>query len=195
MEVHRFTKVYLAGPIEKERERWGIVDWNIYGADMVDKPPLAQIGDWGAYTRFVVNGRELIYTGPYVGEACDHGCAHRTPHAAFGICGGYYDELGTVAASGIVRSSVVMRDIQGIQEADYILAWIPRPDCYGTIAEIGYAAGIGKPVVLGLKGKHLAKEHWFVARICRGFGAYHSVSDFIGAVLSVPARYPMLRAV
>jgi hypothetical protein len=64
--------VYLAGPIERERARWGLVDWNIFSdgsaCDFED-----QLKMWKArpklYEPFDFAGHSFIFTGPFVGES------------------------------------------------------------------------------------------------------------------------------
>jgi putative DNA primase/helicase len=65
--------VYLAGPIEKERLRWGLVDWNF--PDTAKEP----LHEDPPYRDFEFAGMIWIYQGPFVAGSCDHGCAHRTP--------------------------------------------------------------------------------------------------------------------
>jgi nucleoside 2-deoxyribosyltransferase len=58
-----------------------------------------------------------------------------------------------------------------------VIAWLPRDHCHGTIAEIGYAVGIGKPTYVGFKNQKLLDDHWFVARMCSSFGVYASARE------------------
>lgn len=40
--------------------------------------------------------------------------------------------------------------LEQIKAADIIFAWIDRTDCHGTLFELGYAAGIGKDILIGV---------------------------------------------
>jgi nucleoside 2-deoxyribosyltransferase len=41
-----------------------------------------------------------------------------------------------------------------------VIAWLPRDHCHGTIAEIGYAVGIGKPTYVGFKNQKLLDDRF-----------------------------------
>lgn len=43
--------------------------------------------------------------------------------------------------------------LSGIDECDTLFAWIDSLDCYGTLAEIGYAKGLKKDVFIGIDEK------------------------------------------
>jgi len=49
---------------------------------------------------------------------------------------------------------------KAIAASDVLFAWIDSIDCYGTIAEIGYAAGLGKHVWIA--GRYRFRDLWFV---------------------------------
>lgn len=59
-----------------------------------------------------------------------------------------------------------VRAIKGINDCDLLFAWIESEDCYGTIAEIGYAKGIGKKVIIC--GPKYYPELWFVYNMGMG---------------------------
>jgi nucleoside 2-deoxyribosyltransferase len=60
-----------------------------------------------------------------------------------------------------------MRAMHGIQQWDVFFALLDDEDCYGTLAELGYAKGIGKQIVVGVHSdvvkpfydKH-GGDHW-----------------------------------
>jgi nucleoside 2-deoxyribosyltransferase len=53
---------------------------------------------------------------------------------------------------------------RAIQSADLIFAFINYPDAYGTVAEIGYAAALGKfvTVLVGKDAPFAQDDYWFV---------------------------------
>jgi nucleoside 2-deoxyribosyltransferase len=50
--------------------------------------------------------------------------------------------------------------LEAIEDADLVFAWINSNDCYGTIAELGYAKGQGK--LIAIAGPHKIHDMWFV---------------------------------
>ncbi len=58
------------------------------------------------------------------------------------------------------RKKVQQRCLHAIAKADVVLAWIDCIDCYGTIAEIGYAKGLGK--IVWIVGPRKYNDLWFV---------------------------------
>ncbi|BDI29423.1 hypothetical protein CCAX7_14740 [Capsulimonas corticalis] len=48
----------------------------------------------------------------------------------------------------IEEGVVVHRCLEQIKKADFVFAYIDDLSCYGTLAEIGYASAIGKPIVI-----------------------------------------------
>lgn len=80
-------------------------------------------------------GVRFLYTGPWQAVGSYHGLVH-------GIT-----DYGTLDPRGIVS-----RAQHGIDLCDICFALLDGEDCYGTLAEIGYAKGIGKPVVVGVQG-------------------------------------------
>lgn len=67
------------------------------------------------------------------------------------------------------RTSVMQKCLAQIDSADVVFAWIEGHDCYGTLAEIGYAKAKGKQVIVGVHGDLAGGELWFaqsMADIC-----------------------------
>jgi nucleoside 2-deoxyribosyltransferase len=63
------------------------------------------------------------------------------------------------------RKTILCEDKAQIRQADIFFAWINSMDCYGTIAEIGYAYGLGKTIWLGMDAMLSEEERhdlWFV---------------------------------
>lgn len=67
------------------------------------------------------------------------------------------------------RIGVMQKCLAQIDSADVVFAWIESHDCYGTLAEIGYAKAKGKQVVVGVNEDLAGGELWFaqsMADIC-----------------------------
>jgi hypothetical protein len=79
-------------------------------------------------------GVPILYTGPWQAVGSYHGLIH-------GIT-----DYGTLDPRGITE-----RAQHGIRQCDICFALLGEEDCYGTLVEIGYAKGIGKPVVVGVE--------------------------------------------
>lgn len=54
------------------------------------------------------------------------------------------------ATADFNKELVVRRCLEGIDQCDILFAWINTLDCYGTIAEIGYASAKGKVIFIGI---------------------------------------------
>lgn len=112
----------------------------------------------------VVSLPTMKIVGPFF-VSCDHGCAHGAQ--THGVAGGCIDGGLDLADLDDVRKHVHAANIARIKRADFIFAVIDEVDCFGTIAEIGVAHGLGKPTHLFF-GENLTLEQrydlWFVAR-------------------------------
>jgi len=67
------------------------------------------------------------------------------------------------------RLGVMQKCLAQIDSSDVVFAWIEGCDCYGTLAEIGYAKAKGKQVIVGVYDKFAGGELWFaqaMADIC-----------------------------
>ncbi len=140
-------KIYLAGKISRTDWRNEII--NTYGIQPSDENK-------------TINGD--IYTGPYF-VSCNHGCSHgESKHGILGGCGngndnGIQNELMCEFGSncnhyGMDTNSETQDEIPKlclgwIDKCDVLFAWINSNDCYGTIAEIGYAYGKNKEIWIG----------------------------------------------
>ena len=151
-------KIYIAGRIGYERNRFGLP------VDIFRDPDSYWIA---CYPSFKFSGQYLMYTGPFT-VGCDHGCAHQFDHAVGPTCGNDAMQINTHAvASGNdlkkdLRELVIRKTTKGIEHADVFFAWLGSDSqlAHGTIAEIGYAAGLGKPIYIGY-GRRDSKETWY----------------------------------
>lgn len=146
--------IYLAGKISKNCWRHGIV-----------KGPMAGLGSCGDSLPFE-NPPEIVpssifglhhFTGPFF-IGCDHGCFHgRQTHGAIPNKG---FQLGAAELSS-PQIKAWARCMKGIRLCDLFFAWIDSDDCHGTLAEIGYAAGIGKFVSVFFDASKNTNALWF----------------------------------
>lgn len=65
------------------------------------------------------------------------------------------------------RSIVAGLCLDAIRECDLVFAWIDSPDCYGTIAELGYAHAHGKEIWIA--GPESLADLWFVYELAHRF--------------------------
>ena len=152
------TKIYLAGKITQNDWRGAFFEhpWDLRDARPDECDPL--------YTKV---GHE--YTGPFF-ISCDHGCYHgNSTHALTGP--------GCQSENGYHRNDILMKCLNWINRADIVFAWIDSTDCYGTLAEIGYAYTHNKHIWIAFSDKlfnyklgtqpDLPENHdmWFVSQM------------------------------
>lgn len=136
-------RFYLAGKVSKNCWRHSIVR-DLRGAEI--------LADAEFYNSYILKNAifgVFDYVGPYF-ICCDHGCCHRKGH--HGRHNGCENDR-----SG--RSLAFSLCMQQIRRCDILFAWINSHDCYGTIAEIGYAHALGKKIYIALDRKR--DEMWF----------------------------------
>lgn len=141
----RLPRVYLAGKIGKNDWRHGIVPHlrsvtpYPYGDEPGEWP---EVGDDGHWFPLEVDGFE--YQGPYF-MGCDHGCGHGPDGHGIGI-----DEAGCIPASPN-RRQVVRWCRHWLESADVLFCWFDDLTAYGTLAELGYFAALGRPIFLAVR--------------------------------------------
>ena len=147
--MNYFTAVYLAGKISKNGWRARIVpglrDAALEASDVLKAD----------YKETIIDG--LITSGPYF-ICCDHGCYHGDGSHGVG-------SSGYVTCNGIGIPAPIVPKIcqEQIARSNFVFAYINSDSCYGTLCEIGYAIGKGKPVAVMFTSKKLRKEMWFVS--------------------------------
>lgn len=145
--------VYLSGKIEGEGSDWR--RWVF-------------INGVGGQPRFIDDGRDGILRWNITKNALMGG------HT---FCGPYSYRRPFVQGSVEIDRpqseflSVSCRD--AIRRCDLVFAWISEVGCYEAIAEIGYAAAIGKPVIVA--GPKKFPDLWFIYQLscvtdCNGNG-------------------------
>lgn len=171
---------YMAGKIRKGDWRIVFQDNRTYGDDY------DQIA-WQVSLK-TINGYHN-YTGPYF-ASCDHGCAHNglglhatsscntmlEPtikfHGQEEPNSGFYEWRGRVF--GVCQVAILRSDI--------VIAYIDAHDCYGTIAEIGYAYGKGKQIYIF--GPEMYDDMWFVYQMStHGFIQSHKPAEDIASFI------------
>jgi len=129
------TKIYFAGKISKN-------DWR----NTLTKKSLVTAGP--------LDDVETVCKHEYVGPffmSCDHGCfhghsSHGLTQRGYGGCCASND--GFSGSTGFTRDVIANNCLRWIDYADIVFAWINTKDCFGTLAEIGYAHAKNKPIWL-----------------------------------------------
>lgn len=138
-------KIYLAGKIERNCWRHNIVDsLREYEGSL----------DWSIYKKSIFGKHH--YVGPFF-IGCDHGCYHGE-----GTHGNISDSY-CIGQKAPTEKQVLEKCLKAIDDCNFFFAWIDRLDCYGTIAEIGYAFKSNKPIYLA--GNLYLKDLWFIYKM------------------------------
>lgn len=168
--LQTFRSVYLAGKISKYCWRhsffpkpWSLRNWDstpLFDYDDFCNNFLGEYDDdcfqWRPMQDAILIGDrwKISYVGPFF-SGDDHGCGHKFDHGWTG--------LGGTGAECCYRSNGMgeIRDLclQAIRDADLIFAWIDTQDCFGTIAELGYARALHKKIFVA--GPEMFREMWF----------------------------------
>lgn len=162
-------RIYLAGKISKNDWRHSLVSGLRHARAESDPheewPELTAIGST------YLTSTPWTYTGPYF-IYDDHGCGHGPRWHGNGdaergeICG--YPQPS--------RSWIVRQALAAIDRSDVVFAWLGlgelegQSSAYGTLAELGYASGKGKEIIVAAPCitptcDCALDELWFVARL------------------------------
>jgi hypothetical protein len=146
--------VYLAGKIATN-------DWRnrfCYYRHIPDYPE--EIPYWSA-----IVDDSITITGPFF-ISCDHGCYHGDgKHGVGAVNSLHSDEWGGCMGNFFTRDDVLNICKRQIDRAEIVFAYINKDDCYGTLAEIGYAHAQGKDIVIVFSSDELKKEMWFADKM------------------------------
>jgi hypothetical protein len=152
------VNIYLAGKVEHTCWRHTIVKGLRESLHDVTSSCAVSEGDLSDDIEFPILRKAIFgqhnYTGPYF-IGCDHGCWH-----GGGSEHGLSVELDHGTIAGVSRPVITSLCLEAIEDADLVFAWINSNDCYGTIAELGYAKGQGK--LIAIAGPHKIHDMWFV---------------------------------
>ena len=148
-------KVYLAGKIRKNCWRHTLVT-GLRGHSWGDGP-LTQ-------TKFT-------YVGPFF-VSCDHGCFHtRNSHGFVAIRGDNACPGREIHAEFDAPHPEVASLCQdAVAKSDLMFCYIESRDCYGTLAEIGYAHAHRVPVVIAFAPEIATptmNDLWFACAMAR----------------------------
>ena len=154
--------VYLAGKIRKYDWRSGFHRINVYEPDTNSASKLAEF--------YVDVNEELTVTGPFF-ISCDHGCYHgSSSHGVGAVDSLHSDEWGGCMGNFFTRDDVFNICKRQIDRAEIVFAYIDQNDCYGTLAEIGYAHAKGKEIIIVFDNPDLKREMWFADKMQRNTG-------------------------
>lgn len=114
----------------------------------------------------------LAITGPFF-ISCDHGCYHGDGKHGVGAVdslhpderGCHSEEWGGCMGNFYTKDEVLVICKRQIDRAEIVFAYIDERDCYGTLAEIGYAHAKGKDLVIVFSNECLKKEMWFADKM------------------------------
>lgn len=155
--------VYLAGKIEEHGWRDMFGDYRSHSLERV-----------GPDSNLIVNDY-LTITGPFF-ISCDHGCYHGPE--SHGVLGTYWlnnNNEFDAEKSGCMGNFYIEDDVLSIcksqiDRAEILFAYIDCEDCYGTLAEIGYAHAKGKEIIVLFKNLELQKQMWFINKMQQNIG-------------------------
>lgn len=156
-------KIYLAGKITKNGWRNTIFDPSLH-ADTIYDPAsvtsinMRKVANWPVFCDVLTGGND--YVGPYF-MADDHGCGHG--NNSHGVGAGGYD-ITCLGDCNPSQKQTVDLCRKAIIACDLVFAWIDAEDCYGTIAELGYAKALNKTIHIA--GSEKFEDLWFVYGLC-----------------------------
>lgn len=150
--------VYLAGKIAKNDWRHEVVDGLKRAAYAIEQHN-PQFYDWPVLEHAIFGHHH--YSGPHF-MGCDHGCYHGPGTHGAGGDGQTCGRMGGDIEDR--RWDIRHWCLDAIERSDVVFAWIDAPDCYGTIAEIGYAYGRGKDVFIAWPEP--IDDMWFPSLLC-----------------------------
>lgn len=157
------TNIYLAGKISS-------CDWR---QELID----IRNNFWGDEKFLIREGYSLDYNdditivGPFF-LSCDHGCYHGDNSHGVGL-NNYYEDGTPYDCYGendlFTEKEVYNICIEQIKKSDIVFAYIDETSCYGTLFELGYAASIGKDIIILYDYKFPSNDMWFINRAAKFF--------------------------
>lgn len=191
-EIRWPATIYLAGKISKRDWRHTIVaglSETTVNSEILPEQPNAETEvltgfSWQIRQASVFSTHH--YAGPFFSKMKhkefhgddSHGVAATTEHA-FEIegedcpfcdndhCGCRHCNYGDATFSWATTTNnefgCVTACKKAIESCDIFFAWIDHPDCFGTVAEIGYAAALRK--VVWIAGPRRYRDMWFLYRL------------------------------
>lgn len=146
--------VYLAGKIRHD-------GWRNRAFNQYRDHNLADM----EFKSLIINGN-LTITGPFF-ISCDHGCYHGDGTHGVGAVRTLDGEeyLGGCLGAYFDRDDVLKICKAQIDIAEIVFAYIDCQDCFGTLAEIGYAHAKGKTIIIKFKNGDLERDMWFISKM------------------------------
>jgi hypothetical protein len=184
-------KVYLAGKIAKSDWRHDLFQThaalNLWDGDDDSNPP-----PWPVAQGCLREGHS--YVGPYYFAVSEWHASGWTPNSHLNTAGitelveihpedhsrepdwvshgsgaGYRIEYGA-PLNDRRRDLIRRRCLAAVATSDLVFAWIDSPDCYGTVAELGMAAALGKLICVA--GPQAYPDMW-LACSCAAWSGFH----------------------
>lgn len=170
-------KVYLAGKISK-------YGWRTFICKNYRNIDIREVGSDYEYKE----NDELTITGPFF-IPCDHGCYHGKGSHGVGVDmhEGHY--IGGCMGAPFTRHDVVNICKQQIDNAEIVYAYIDSDDCYGTLAELGYASAKNKLIVIDFQDGVLEEAMWFVKYLEKNNHSGYSYEWLFNNILGPIERY------
>lgn len=184
-------RIYLAGKIAKNDWRHDLV---VGLSNAIDTE--ATWDRWPVLERCMIGGHD--YTGPFF-ISDDHGSAHGSETHGVDASG-----YSWISNSGLKshdspdearQRRVVTICKEAIKCSDLVFAWLDDPTAYGTLVEIGYAVGVGVPVIVGIPAETTAcgaDPMWFAHLSANSVYAATSAREALVQALSAPATADIL---
>ena len=114
---------------------------------------------------------DITIVGPFF-LSCDHCCYHGDNSHGVGL-NNYYEDGAPYDCYGeddlFTEKEVYNICIEQIKKSDIVFAYIDESSCYGTLFELGYAASIGKDIIILYDYKFPSNDMWFINRAAKFF--------------------------
>lgn len=125
-------------------------------------------------------GLRIVYAGPFF-VRCDHGCYHGPgSHGAGG-------DMVPCPDDPPPRSEVASACLRQVAGADVVYVRLDHREAFGTLVEVGYAAALGKPIVLDVVPGFDTSDFWFVQELARQHRAPLLVANAVRACFPLSA--------
>lgn len=151
-------RVYLAGQITNNRWRNALYKNGVGDGWRNPGETLSADATQREFIYSEYDAGDFIVTGPH-SLGCDHSCFHSKKHAALGDHTDTCLDLTEVDHTCYIAHACMDQ----IRRSDIVFCYIESKECYGTLAEIGYACALGGKLVFVLfKYESLHDELWFI---------------------------------
>lgn len=196
---YKSHKIYMAGKIENPISDWRLNIYPHYPEPHYDLPGFhTYVGPYPMYENS--NDLQVKYThGLYSKKIINESNHDINQNVIYQSTDNFYPDM------------IVQKCLDGINQCDILFAWINSMDCFGTIAEIGYAKASGKKVFVGLyedlevpvskftdysRPHNICESHdlWFIEwmsdRFIRSWSPRHAFEQFF---VQLPEQFNKIR--